>query len=138
MVSEKRKHQHVVVGVIVNGHSQCVLSERRAGSAHAGCLEFPGGKSEPFEQAYDALCRELREELGICVEAAEPFMTLEHDYGSYAVTLDVWQVSAFSGDPKGCEGQHVFWQSIKDLDPNRFPAGNVTLVQALKESLCTS
>lgn len=137
MISDK-KHHHVVVGVIVNNDLECLLAERRSTSTHPGCLEFPGGKCEINELPFDALCRELQEEIGIVVENAEPFIQLDHDYNSYAVTLDVWRVTSFLGEPKGCEGQLVFWQALQALDAERFPAGNVPLIQALKESLCTS
>jgi len=137
MMSAK-KHHHVVVGVVINSDLECLLAERRSTSTHPGCLEFPGGKCEVNELPFDALCRELQEEVGIVVDAAEPFLQLDHDYDSYSVTLDVWTVSSFSGQPKGCEGQLVFWQALHALDAELFPAGNVPLIQTLKESLCMS
>jgi 8-oxo-dGTP diphosphatase len=75
----------------------------------AGFWEFPGGKREPREPRRQALARELAEELGIDVIAAEPFMTLAHDYGDRHVALDVWSVSAYSGEPRGREGQELAW-----------------------------
>lgn len=34
---------------------------------------LPGGKPDPGERLLDCLRRELAEELGVCIEAAEPF-----------------------------------------------------------------
>jgi 8-oxo-dGTP diphosphatase len=48
--------------------------------------EFPGGKLEPGETAFEALVRELREELGV---VASPRRTLALHEHSYAHGLDV-------------------------------------------------
>ncbi|MGB7448332.1 MAG: NUDIX domain-containing protein [Ornithinimicrobium sp.] len=45
--------------------SQLLAGRRSAPADLAGRWELPGGKVEPGEQARDAVCRELREELGV-------------------------------------------------------------------------
>ena len=44
----------------------------------AGFWEFPGGKLNPGEDPRAGLARELAEELGVQVLAAEPLLTLDH------------------------------------------------------------
>ena len=61
----------VVVAVALIDADQRVLVQRRPpGRAMAGWWEFPGGKSEAGDTPEGALIRELREELGIGIEAA--------------------------------------------------------------------
>jgi 8-oxo-dGTP diphosphatase len=80
----------------------------------AGFWEFPGGKRAASEERYDALRRELREELGIEVLAAEPFSELVHDYPDKRVRLDVWRIVRYRGEPQSREGQELSW-----LDPTQ-------------------
>ena len=77
----------VAVGILIDDAGR-VLVTHRAPDAHQGGLwEFPGGKVEAEETLLEALTRELREELGVSVEAAEALMVLEHDYGDKQVRL---------------------------------------------------
>ncbi len=57
----------VVAGVIVE-EGRVLVAQRKKGSQLAGAWEFPGGKVEQGEDPRAALCRELREELGVEVQ----------------------------------------------------------------------
>ena len=46
-----------------------LIAQRPAGKALAGRWEFPGGKLHADEDPYAGLVRELREELGVEVQA---------------------------------------------------------------------
>lgn len=121
---------HVAVGVTVQNAT--VLIAKRLQHLHQGGLwEFPGGKVEPGESVYQALCRELNEELGIAVEAAEPLIEIRHDYPDRSVLLDVWQVTAFTGQPEGRQGQEFRWISLAELRNYRFPEANAPIIGAL-------
>lgn len=121
---------HVAVGVI-RGDGGDILIAQRAKHAHQGGLwEFPGGKVESGESVQEALCRELKEEVGIEVRAAAPLIKVRHDYGDRRVLLDVWNVSRFSGEPRGCEGQAMRWMAPDRLEELHFPAANVPIIKA--------
>ena len=121
----------VVVGILIDGAGR-VLVTRRAPDAHQGGLwEFPGGKVEADETLLEALTRELREELGVSVEAAEALMVLEHDYGDKQVRLDVHRVTRWSGEPRGLEGQPLAWQRPAQLRYWTFPAANRPILERL-------
>lgn len=105
----------VVAALIENSRGEVLLGQRPADRPMAGFWEFPGGKRNASEGREDALARELREELGIRIVAAEPFMQLEHTYPQLHVSLDVWRVPTYVGTPKALEGQQLRWVAITEL-----------------------
>jgi len=123
---------HVAVGVVRNGLGEILIARRHGHSHQGGLWEFPGGKVEPGETAWDALRRELREELAITVERAGPLIRIAHDYGDRRVLLDVWRVDAFSGQPQGLEGQPIRWVAADELPRLDFPAANRPIVAAAR------
>ncbi len=126
----KRIH---VAAAVIRGTDGRVLIARRADSQHQGGLwEFPGGKVEEGEAVQAALARELQEELGIVLSAARPLIKVKHDYPDKQVLLDVWEVSAFTGEPHGAEGQPLAWVAPRELAQYDFPAANQPIVAAAR------
>ena len=136
MQSIKRIH---VVAAVIYGDSEQILIARRPQHLHQGGLwEFPGGKVEAGESAYQGLVRELNEELAINVTRATPFMQVSHDYSDKQVLLDIWQVTAFTGQPRGVEGQDCRWVPLTELlgesSAYQFPDANKSILQKLAAS----
>ena len=122
-----------VAAAVIRGADGRVLIARRPLDKHQGGLwEFPGGKIEPGETAEAALGRELQEELGIQVRAARPLIRIHHEYPDKQVLLDVWEVTAFDGEPHGAEGQPLAWVRPQDLPAYEFPAANRPIVAAAR------
>ena len=129
---------HVAVGVIVGRHGVsaeeqgAILIAKRPDKTHQGGLwEFPGGKVEQGETLFDALKRELEEELAIDITATEPLIKIRHDYGDKVVLLDVHKVTEFSGQPQGNEGQPIRWVTPSSLHEYDFPAANRPIITAI-------
>lgn len=126
----KRVH---VAAAVIRGADGRVLIARRPDDKHQGGLwEFPGGKVEEGEAVQVALSRELEEELGIRVSAARPLIQVHHDYPDKQVLLDVWEVSAFEGEPHGAEGQPLAWATEHELADYEFPAANQPILAAAR------
>ena len=126
----KRVH---VAAAVIRGTDGKILIARRADTQHQGGLwEFPGGKVEAGESVEAALGRELQEELGIVVKAARPLIKVQHDYPDKHVLLDVWEVSDFTGEPHGAEGQPLAWVSQRELAGYEFPQANQPIVAAAR------
>jgi 8-oxo-dGTP diphosphatase len=127
----------VAAAVIVRPDGQVLLAQRPQGKHYAGYWEFPGGKLEPGESAAAALVREVREELGIEVTRAAPWLTQEFVYPHAHVELNFFRVFEWRGDPVGHDGQAFAWQA-----PGRFtvtpllPANTRVLAALLLPPVC--
>jgi 8-oxo-dGTP diphosphatase len=102
----------VAAAVIERADGSFLLARRPAGKVYAGWWEFPGGKVERGEPAEAALARELREELGIDVRRAYPWITRVHAYSHATVRLNFFRVVEWSGDPHPRESQSFVWQRL--------------------------
>lgn len=113
----------VVVGILVRGNT-LLVAERPTGKPYSGYWELPGGKIEAHETGHEALQRELREELGVEVQAATYLCTHEHTYPDKTVHLEVWCVDAFQGEPHGLEGQVLQWVTLPEMKVMNILEGN--------------
>ena len=130
----KRVH---VAAAVIRGVDGRILIARRPEDKHQGGLwEFPGGKVEAGEAVSVALARELEEELAIRPTASRPLIQIRHDYPDKQVLLDVWEVTAFTGEPRGAEGQPLAWVSERQLLEYEFPAANTPIVAAARLPEC--
>ena len=110
-----------------------LLARRPPGKSMAGLWEFPGGKIGDGESPEQALERELAEELGVEVGAAERFMHLEHDYPDRSVSIHFFLVDDWKNEPAGLEGRALRWVSPAQLgDQNILPA-DVPVIEALQQ-----
>ncbi len=121
----------VVAGVLENAAGRVLITQRPAGKHAAGYWEFPGGKRRPGESARAALARELREELGIHVQQAEPLIDYVHHYPERWVRLQVFRVRRYAGEPQGCEGQPLRWAMLEELLPAGLLPADEPIVRAL-------
>lgn len=131
LVPEATKSVLVAVGVIENARGEIFICRRGASQHQAYKWEFPGGKVETGETVPQALARELAEEVGIIVESCQPLLQIEHDYGDKQVTLAIRKVTAFSGEPRGLEGQPCRWVAVSELSQYDFPEANSPIVEKL-------
>jgi len=107
---EKSKIVEVAAAVLQRPDNSFLLAQRPPDKIWAGYWEFPGGKIEPGETPHHALVRELREELGIEVQAAYPWVTRVFTYPHATVRLNFFRVTAWSGELHPHEGQQFSWQ----------------------------
>ena len=122
---EARRPVDVAVGVLIDADGRFLITSRPAGKVYAGHWEFPGGKVEPGESIEAALQRELHEELGITIGAAEPWKTTLHDYAHALVRLHFCKVFDWAGAFEMREAQQMAWQTlpvdVKPLLPGTLP-----------------
>jgi len=109
----------VAVAVLIRSDGAALLARRPETKVYAGYWEFPGGKIEPGEPVREALRREIREELGIEIECAYPWITRVFVYPHAKVRLHFYRVYAWRGEPRAVEHQAIAWQrpDAIELDP---------------------
>lgn len=119
----------VVAAVLADPAGRVLLARRPEGKAHAGLWEFPGGKLDPGETALAALRRELQEELGIGLVAAEPLIRVpvaaEADHAEspdIVLRLEVWRATHWQGELRPREHSALAWVEPAALaEASRWP-----------------
>lgn len=104
----------VAAAVIERPDGSFLMASRPAGKAYAGWWEFPGGKLEAGETPRHALERELREELGIRVTEAWPWINRSFVYPHAHVMLRFFRVTGWEGVPHPHEGQELAWAHARN------------------------
>jgi len=142
----QKKVTHAAVGIIQQADGMVLLAQRPIGKPWAGYWEFPGGKVEAGETPKSALSRELKEELGIDVIEAYPWLTRRFDYpANYnaigeltsvakTVKLYFFVVTKWLGKPQALEGQAFCWESPNAMTVSPMLPANTPIFSALKLS----
>lgn len=122
----------VAAGVVTDQEGRLLLMQRLPGKHLAGLWEFPGGKLEPGETIVQALVRELAEELGIEVLAAEPLVSLVWDYPEKTVHLHALRVTEWRGSVQAREGHALRWSALDAVEVAVMPPADAPIVAALR------
>ncbi len=122
----------VAAAVVERPDGTFLMARRPEGKAYAGWWEFPGGKVEAGETPRDALDRELREELGIRVAAAVPWIKRTHVYPHAEVMLRFFRVSDWEGEPHPHEGQVLAWTQAWTPEVEPILPANGPIMKALQ------
>jgi 8-oxo-dGTP diphosphatase len=111
----------------------CVLmGERKPHKVYPLHWEFPGGKLEDGESHFDALQRELSEELGIDIAEAEEWMSEVATY-SNGMTYDIryFLVRSWQAEIDNREFNQILWVSNKTLPTLLHLSGNKNILERL-------
>lgn len=122
---------HVLVGIILNVKNEVLIELRPEGKASAHLWGFPGGKRHANETPFQALKRELQEEINIEVRHAEAWLQI-HETNLF---LDIWRVLDYEGELRGAEGQIIRWVPIEGLSELPMLGPNHQIVERLRELL---
>jgi len=120
-----------VAAAVIERPGEFLLAQRPAGKPYPGYWEFPGGKIEPGEDVRTALARELREELGIDVREASPWITRVYAYTHATVRLHFLRVTRWEGEPQPLEDQAIRWQRVDAPDVEPMLPANAPVLAAL-------
>ena len=119
----------VAAAALVRSDGRLLLAQRPNGKPMAGLWELPGGKVETGEIPQGALVRELKEELGITVTAANmsAFSFASHDYERFHLLMPVFLIRSWEGEIESQEGQQFEWVSAQEIGSYPAPEADVPL-----------
>jgi 8-oxo-dGTP diphosphatase len=122
----------VVAGAVIDAKGRVLIAQRPPGKHLAGGWEFPGGKLRPGEDRCTGLTRELREEIGIEIRTPRPLLRLRHTYPFGQVSLDVWVVRHYLGEPQALDAQALRWCTQSELEATELLPADAPIVAALR------
>jgi 8-oxo-dGTP diphosphatase len=134
-------HIHVVAAIIwqqsdpQSNQPKFLIAQRQKGKHLEDYWEFPGGKLEPGESPWQALQRELAEEIGIMPTKAAPYLKVYHRYPDRNILLDTWVVEEYSGELVSGEGQQLCWVDLSQVDQYQLPPADLPIIEAIKSSV---
>ncbi|MEO1593272.1 MAG: A/G-specific adenine glycosylase [Cyanobacteria bacterium J06632_22] len=125
-------HKIIGVAVIHDQAGRILIDRRKQEGLLGGLWEFPGGKVEPGETLEDCVRREIKEELDIEIDVQDQLMTVEHAYTHFKVTLNVFNCTYVSGEPKPLECDEIRWVTLAEIEQYPFPKANGQIIEVLK------
>jgi mutator protein MutT len=101
-----------VLAAVVRRGESLLVCRRPPHKRHGGLWEFPGGKMEEGETAFEAARRELAEELGVAVTSVGTAEFSFHDPGSPFLIL--FHPVSIRGEPRCIEHSAHAWVSLEE------------------------
>jgi 8-oxo-dGTP diphosphatase len=129
------KHYIVVAAIIKHGGK--VLCMQRNTSKHSYLsykYEFPGGKVEPSETNEEALLREISEELDLEIVVEKEFITVEHEYPDFKLTMYSYLCQSPTAVFELKEHIAFQWLRIDELKSLDWAAADIPIVDKLIET----
>ncbi len=93
--------------------------------------EFPGGKIEVQESAEDALIREINEELSMEIFDLQFFLTVEHPYPDFHLTMHTYVCKTHQLEPTLHEHLQFAWKDSSDFQQLDWAAADLPIVSKL-------
>jgi len=127
----------VAACALLDPDGRVLIAQRPLGKPMAGLWEFPGGKVEQGEAPEQTLIRELKEELGIVVNAAclAPLTFASHSYPDFHLLMPLYVCRRWEGIVRALEAQQLAWVRPNRLRDYPMPPADEPLVSHLMSLL---
>ena len=128
----------VVCAIIINDKDEIFCCQRGPGRSLEGKWEFPGGKIEEGEFGYDALKREIKEELNSVIEVGLFRGTFDHVYpemGDKMISMKTYDCKLVSGNLELSEHIDSKWLKPCEFDAIEWAEADRPIVELIKKAL---
>ena len=120
-----------VVAAIIKKDNFYLIVQRNRNKYMGLKWEFPGGKVETNETFYEALSREIQEELSIQINVHEKIAEEKYKDDQINIILHYYLCSEKSGTTILNEHENIAWVEKKDFDKYDFVAGDGNVLSLL-------
>ncbi len=128
---------YVAAGALIDGDGRVLLACRPRDKEMAGLWEFPGGKLKEGETPEAALVRELKEELGIDVEAAclAPVAFSSTSSADFHLLVLLYACRKWKGVARPLEAEALAWVRPTEFQGYQMPPADRPLAAQLRDIL---
>lgn len=121
-----------VVAAVIEKNGRFLLCKRGPGGNCPFLWEFPGGKIEEGETPFDAIIREIREELSVEIEPEEIFLEYPFSYPDKEIYFYFIRAKIIFGDIKPTFHVDTKWLFPEELDTLECCPADLSTVKKLK------
>ena len=121
-----------VVAAVIEKDGRFLLCKRGPGGNCPFLWEFPGGKIEEGETPFDAIIREIREELSVEIEPEEIFLEYPFSYPDREIYFYFIRAKITFGEIKPTFHVDTKWLLPKELDSLEYCPADLSTVKKLK------
>jgi 8-oxo-dGTP diphosphatase len=126
------KQLEVVAAIIQhNDKILCVQRGENKLSYISKKYEFPGGKIEQGESKEETIKREIIEELNMEISVIKEFMTVNHQYPDFYLTMHSYICSCENTSVTLAEHIDYKWLSISEMEELDWAAADIPIVNKL-------
>lgn len=131
VAKKPRPHYQVASGIIWR-EDKVLIVRRPSKGLLANLWEFPTG-TQTGDEPPDECCRHyIREELGIDLDVVAPFMTFDHGYSHFSITLHAFYSLCRGGTPAPKTYPEFRWVRVPELTSYAFAKASKVLVDRLQ------
>ena len=128
-MSGQRKHIEVVAAIIKKGDT-ILATQRGYGDLKDG-WEFPGGKVNEGESDYEALRREILEEMDWNIYVGAKLGSVEYDYPDFSISLTAYDCMAHDNDFKLLAHIDSCWLKPEEFSKLNWTEADAELIKQL-------
>lgn len=129
-----KKTIKVVAAIIENENKEILCALRSPEMTLPNQWEFPGGKVEEGESLFEAIEREIQEELSCTVKAVDEFDENTHEYEKVIVNLIGIKCKLVEGTPVAREHSKLVYLKKENLNSLVWAPADVPIVENLIKS----
>lgn len=123
-----------VVGAVIEDDSNNILcAQRPEGKNLALKWEFPGGKIEDGETPFEALKRELVEEMALDIRIGEKITTTVYEYDFGVVELTTYYAKIIAGEIQLIEHAQMRWINPVEIEKLDWAPADIPAIEIIKQ-----